>query len=57
MSNNGYPAQADRLSRVLTAVLGLVLPSSGAVSPAIRLWQTTGQRSPVQEHYILAYRE
>ena len=32
MSNNGYTAS---LSWVLTAVLGLVLPSSGAVSPAV----------------------
>ena len=45
------------LSWVLTAVLGLVLPLSGAVSPKIRLRRTAGQRSPVQEHYILAYRE
>ena len=34
MSNNGYIASA---SWVLASVLGLVLPSSGAVSPAVEL--------------------
>ena len=38
-----------------TSVIGLVLPSAGAVSPGDSV--VASQRFPVRERYILAYRE
>ena len=55
MGNNGYPPQADQpeLGVDRCTRLGSPFNRGSFTSGGI----TAGQRSPIQEHHILAYRE